>query len=118
MRNRHSLSRSGFVLVEAIVALVIIGVVFLGLESSLTLISRELADSERLTIATRIAETQRERAFAVGCVAGSGSDSVNAVAVDWTASLTGSLIHVAQAARYPQKVGVRVEHYDAIGACP
>jgi len=107
----------GFALVEALIALVIIGVVFLGLEGSLTLVLRSLADSERQSTATRIAEAQRERVFSGGCMAGSGSDSVNAVTVDWTASSTGSLIRVSQALSYPQKTGLRVEHYDAVGPC-
>lgn len=118
MSGIHPKHLRGFILIEALVALVIIGVVFLGLEGSLTLILRSLVDSERQTIATRIAEEQRERAFAAGCVAGSGSDSVNAVTVDWTASRAGSLIHVSQTVRYPRNSGVRVEHYDAVGACP
>jgi len=117
MRNQTKQSPNGFILIEALVALVIIGVVFLGLEGSLTIVLRSLADSERQAIATRIAETQRERAFAAGCVAGSGSDSANAVAVEWTISPAGALVHVTQIIRYPQKLGVRVEHYDAIGTC-
>ena len=117
MRIRHPQSPNGFVLVEALIALVMIGVVFLGLEGSLTLVLRKLADSERQGVATRIAESQRERAFAAGCVAGSGSDSVNAVAVDWTASPAGALLRVTQTARYEQNAGPRIDHYDATGAC-
>jgi len=117
MQNQFRQSSGGFVLIEALVALVIIGVVFLGLEGSLTVVLRSLAESERQTVATRIAETQRERAFATACVAGSGSDSVNAVEVSWTASPTGALVHVTQTVRYPQRFGVRVEHYDAVGTC-
>jgi Tfp pilus assembly protein PilV len=118
MSNRCPTQRSGFALVEALIALVIIGVVFLGLEGSLTLVMRSLADSERQTTATRVAESQRERAFAAGCVAGSGSDSGNAVAVDWTASPAGSVVRVTQTVRYPQRSGARVERYTATGACP
>jgi Tfp pilus assembly protein PilV len=117
MSNRCPAQRSGFALVEALIALIIIGVVFLGLEGSLTLVLRSLADSERQTKATGIAEEQRERAFAAGCVAGSGSDSVNSVTAEWTASSDGSLVRVAQTVRYPQKAGARVEHYSAASAC-
>ena len=63
MQNDCPTQRSGFALVEALIALVIIGVVFLGLEGSLTLVLRSLADSERQSTATRIAEAQRERIF-------------------------------------------------------
>jgi len=114
---RHLQSPRGFILIEALIALVLVGVVFLGLEGSLTLVLRALADSERQTIATRLAESQRERAFAVGCVAGAGSDSLNAVAADWSASPTGLVVHVTQSVRFSQRSGARVEHYTATSAC-
>jgi Tfp pilus assembly protein PilV len=117
MQNRPPQSPNGFILVEALIALVIIGVVFLGLEGSLTLVLRSLADGERQTIATRTAEAQRERVFASICAGASGSDSVNAVSVDWVASSTGRLVRISQTSRYPTKTGARVDHYDAIGSC-
>ena len=107
----------GFILAEALVALLIIGVVFLGLEGSLTIVMRSIADSEHESVAARIAETRRERAFASACATSSGVDSVSAVTVGWTASPDGQLVHVAQTSRYRQKVGDRVEHYDALGTC-
>ena len=117
MHIRHLQSSRGFILIEALIALVLVGVVFLGLEGSLTLVLRALADSERQTTATRLAESQREHAFAVGCVAGAGSDSVNAVAADWSASSTGTLVRVTQTVRFAQRSGARIEHYTATSAC-
>jgi len=110
-------SRSGFILAEALVALLVIGVVFLALEGSLAIVMRSIADSEHESVAARVAETRRERAFASACAAASGVDSVRAVTVNWTASPDGQLVRVAQTSRYPQKLGDRVEHYDALGAC-
>lgn len=110
-------SRSGFILAEALVALLLIGVVFLALEGSLTVVMRSIADSEHESIAARIAETQRERAFASACAPASGADSVRAVTVEWTASPDGQLVRVAQTSRYRQKLGDRVEHYEALGSC-
>jgi len=107
----------GFVLIEALIALVIVGVVLLGLEGSLTLIVRSLADAERQATATRLAETRRELLFASACAPNSGSDSVNAVSVIWTASPVARLTHITQTSTYPQKLGSRIEQYDAIGAC-
>jgi Tfp pilus assembly protein PilV len=117
MSHGHSVERTGFILVEALIALVILGVVFLALEGSLTLVLRSLAESERRTVATRFAESQRERAFASGCVAGSGSDSVNGVAVVWTAAPAAYLVQVTQTVRYTQRSGTHVEQYTATGAC-
>lgn len=109
--------RHGFILAEALIALLILGVIFLALEGSLTIILRSLADSDREAVASRIAETQRERALAAVCTAASGSDSSNAVVVNWTASSTGRLVRVVQTTRFPRRTGDRVEQYDAIGAC-
>lgn len=107
----------GFILAEALIALLVLGVVFLALEGSLTIVVRSLADSERETVATRLAETQRERAFAAACAAASGTDSLNAVIVTWTSSRTGRLVRVSQTSRYPRRIGDRVEQYDAVSAC-
>jgi Tfp pilus assembly protein PilV len=109
--------RNGFILAEALIALLIIGIAFLALEGSLSLVMRSLADSEREFIAVRLAEIQREHAFATACVPASGSDSINAVAVRWTASPMGALTRVAQASRYPLRAGDRIEQYDAVSAC-
>jgi len=117
MPNNDAKPHRGFILAEALIALLILGVVFLALEGSLTVVLRSLADSERETVATRLAETQRERAFGTACAAGSGTDSLNAVSVSWVASPVGGLVRVSQISRYPRRIGDRVEQYDAVSAC-
>lgn len=117
MSSAHRNHRPGFILAEALVALLILGVVFLALEGSLSTIVRTITDSERETIAARFAETQRERAFAAVCASGSGADSVDAVVVDWSAATTGSLVQVIQTSRYQRRVGERTESYAATGQC-
>lgn len=117
MSRTRAKSRTGFILAEALVALAILGVVLLALEGSLTIVMRTLAESDRESIATRIAETQRERAFSTVCGNASGSDSANAVVVDWTATAASGLVHISQSSRYPRRIGTRVEHYNGIGVC-
>jgi Tfp pilus assembly protein PilV len=117
MPPRVPYRRNGFILAEAMVALLVIGIAFLALEGSLGLTTRSLADSERESIAARLAENQRERAFAANCAPASGSDSVNTVAVSWTASPIGALTRVAQTSRYRDRTGDRTEQYDALSAC-
>lgn len=116
MSHAHA-KRRGFILAEALIALLILGVVFLALEGSLTIIVRSLAESDRETVAARIAETQRERALAAVCASASGSDSSNSVVVNWTTSPTGRLVHIVQTSRFPRRIGDRVEQYDAVGGC-
>lgn len=99
------------------IALLILGTVLLALEGSLTIALRSLADSKREAVADRLAETRRERAFALACAATTGIDSSNAVIVNWTASPFQQLVRIEQTSRYHRRIGDRIEHYDAIGAC-
>ena len=107
----------GFILAEALIALVVIGVVFLALEGSLSIVLRSLADSEREATATALAEAQRERAFGSPCSADEGSDSVNGVVVSWSASVAGRFIRIEQTGHYPRKLGDRPVGYAALGVC-
>lgn len=109
--------RHGFILAEALVALLILGVVFLALEGSLTIIVRTIAGSERESLAARLAETQREKVFAAACAAASGADSLNGVVVNWVASTDGQLARVVQTSHYPRRGGNRTEDYDAVSIC-
>lgn len=109
--------RTGFILVEALIALLILAVVFVALEGSLTLSVRTLANAERETIAARLAESQRERAFAGACAAASGADSADAVTVEWTTSPNTRLVRVVETSRYERRTGSRTVEYDAIGRC-
>ena len=107
----------GFILAEALVALLIFSVVFLALEGSLTLVVRRLAESAREDTAARRTETLRERMFAAGCATASGVDSLNAVVIDWTSTQEGDLVHVTQSSRYPRQLLTRTEQYDALSRC-
>jgi type II secretory pathway pseudopilin PulG len=109
--NRHS----GFILAEALVALLIVGVVFVALEASLSTVVRGIAESEREATAARLAESQRERAFGGPCLSGFGADSADAVVVTWSATANGSLIHLVQTSHFRSRFGDRIESYDAAG---
>jgi Tfp pilus assembly protein PilV len=113
----HPRQRSGFILAEALIALLIFGVVFIALEGSLALVLRAVADSEREAIASRLAESQRERVFAAACEATSGSDSANGVTLAWTVSPVDGLARVGETTTYHRRTGDRMETYDALGRC-
>lgn len=110
-------SRRGFILAEALIALLIFGVVFLALEGSLAIVVRRFADAARADIATRLAEVQRERSFGATCAASAGVDSVNAVSASWTASADSGFVHLVQTTEYPSPAGTSQTGYDAIGRC-
>lgn len=107
----------GFILAEAMIALVVLGIAFAALEGSSVVVIRALAESDREEIAARLAEAQRERAFGAGCASGAGSDSVNSVIVSWTSVPAAGVLRLSQTSRYPGRFGDHVQVYDAVGAC-
>ena len=109
--------RRGFILTEALIALLIFTVVFLALEGSLTLVVRRFEDAAREDYAARHAEFQREFAFANGCSSALVIDSLNGVVVSSTSTTTDYLLHVAQTTAYRIKAGDRTEQYDAVSRC-
>ncbi|MEO9226901.1 MAG: hypothetical protein ABI328_11035 [Gemmatimonadaceae bacterium] len=117
MASHSVVVRRGFILVEALIALLVLGVAFVAFESSLAVIIRSVAASEREATAARLAEAQRENAFSIVCGSGSGADSVDGVVVAWTASAAAPLVHLTQTSSYESRFGQRVETYDATGRC-
>ncbi|HEY8311264.1 MAG TPA: hypothetical protein VIG47_11945, partial [Gemmatimonadaceae bacterium] len=115
--DAHTMQPRGFILAEALIALLVIGVVFLALEGSLSVVVRSLADSDREATAATLAESRRERAFGSPCNADAGSDSLNAVVVRWSASVAGRLTRIDQAGRYSRKLGDRTFNFAALGVC-
>lgn len=117
MSTHPTVRRPGFVLVEALIALLVLGVAFIGFEGSLTTIIRSVAASEREAVAARLAEAQRENAFSIVCASGSGADSVDGVVVAWSAAAAAPLVHLIQTSSYESRSGQRVETYNATGRC-
>lgn len=114
--NRRA-DRTGFTLVEVIVAILLLTIALLALEGSAAVTVRELSESQRETLATRFAERQRERAFAGACATSSGNDSANGVGVSWAAAPTGQRLRVTQYTSFNTRSGTRREFYDAAGRC-
>lgn len=109
--------RPGFTLVEVIVAILLLTIALLALEGSAAVTVRELGDGQRETLATRLAERQRERAFAGTCATSSGNDSANGVGASWAAAPTGQRTRVTQHTSFDTRFGIRQESYSAVGRC-
>lgn len=108
---------TGFTLVEVIVAILLLTIAILALEGSAAVTIRELADGQRETLAMRLAERQRERAFAGACATASGMDSINGVGASWAAAPTGQRTRLTQRTYFDTRFGTRQESYDAAGRC-
>ncbi len=110
-------SPTGFTLVEVIVAILLLTIALLTLEGSASVTVRELAEGQRETLATRLAERQRERAFGTACAAFTGVDSGNGVTANWAVTLTGQRVRLTQHTSFETRSGPRRESYDAVGLC-
>lgn len=108
---------AGFILAEALVALLILGVVLLALEGASTMILRRLAESERRTATAQLAETRREQLLSGRCTSSNGIDSSNTVDVAWSAMPSGRLLRISQEGHYKRLGADAVELYETTGPC-
>ncbi len=107
----------GFTLVEVLVAVLLLTIVLLALEGSAAATLRELADSQREMLATRLAERQREQAFAAACTMSAGIDTANGVGASWRATPIGQQARLTQHTSFDTRSGTRQQSYDVIGRC-
>jgi prepilin-type N-terminal cleavage/methylation domain-containing protein len=83
--------RSGFTLLEVLVALVILGTGILGLAGSAALVSRLVGDGSRLTLAATVATGRIEYLRSLGCNgASSGSAVTRGIEERWTVAPRGA----------------------------
>ena len=120
MRNGHAV-RDGFSLVEVMVALLLVVVALVALESGAAVTIRTLADAEREGVTMRLAEGERERAYSTSCVAARGVDSVNGARVVWSATpvpIGGVGVLVTRAVgSFRTRYGMHASAFDGAGPC-
>ena len=109
--------RRGYVLLEALMALVVVTIAYLVLEGAWTLVVRKLFEDRQSAAVSLLADSQRERAAARGCVESSGSDSVNGITINWWASSSGGLIRVSQARTYRRDGAQHADSSVSMTAC-
>ena len=118
--RRDGVGRAGFTLVEVMVALLLLVVALVALEGGAAVTVRMLADAERETVAMRLAEGERERAYGSRCAAAVGVDSTNGVRVGWSAAPVagGSALLVTRAAgAFRTRYGMHATSFDGAGPC-
>lgn len=118
MRLPSSSRRGGFTIIEAVVALILIGVGLLTLEGGAVFTLRRIRDSQREALAAQLVQTRTARLFATGCAAASGIDSTDVIVAVWSATAAGGMLRVDQTVRYPTAFGPHVESYHTARVCP
>lgn len=113
--------RAGFTIVEVMVALLLVVVALVALEGGVAVTVRTLADAEREATATRLAETEREHAYATPCAAAHGVDTTNGVRVGWSvtpAGVGGAAMLVTHASgAFRTRYGIHATGFDGAGPC-
>ena len=80
-------NRRGFTIVEIVVAIVVLSVGLLGLVTTAALVSRMIAQGQRYSLASTLANRRLEKLSAVRCSGMSnGADTVGRIVVTWTVS--------------------------------
>ena len=78
-------SNRGFTIVEIVVAIVILSVGLLGLVTTAALVSRMIAQGQRYSMASSLANRRMERLTSVRCSGMSnGADTVGRIVLTWT----------------------------------
>jgi prepilin-type N-terminal cleavage/methylation domain-containing protein len=85
-------NRSGFTIVEIVVAIVILSVGLLGLVTTAALVSRMIAQGQRYSMATTLANRRFEMLAAKHCNAlgSGGNDTVGRITMTWTVTNVNS----------------------------
>lgn len=81
----------GFTIVEIVVAIVILSIGLMGLVTTAALVSRMIAQGQRYSMASTLANRRLEKLRAVRCSGMSnGADTVGRIVVTWTVSSVNS----------------------------
>ena len=110
--------RSGYTLVEVIVALMLFTVGALALMSTSTLLAIQLGNDARRERAARIAASRLE-VLRAGCSAASGSEQVADVTSSWSITPTGANdLSIVETVSYRTLNGSRADTVRALVSCP
>lgn len=113
MGNGHR-ARSGFTLIEVVLAIVILTGGMLALAAGAAATVRSMADASRIVDAARAAENERERAYSIACMARSGVDSVQGARVAWSTVPGATILAITESIALPHATVVDIS---AAGAC-
>lgn len=113
--------RSGFTIIEVIIAIMMLTVGLLGVLGATAATIRLLGESDRMVTAAYQATERLERLEALGCgAASSGSDTQQGVSLTWTVggAATSRTRGVILTASYPMSGGrVRVDTFEKALQC-
>ena len=102
---------------EVLVALFLIVLTLGALEGEIAVTVRQLGNSARESLATRLVQKRTEWLIAAPCVTSSGSDSSRGVVAIWSATTDGRVLWIDQKVRYSTTFGEHTESYRTAEVC-
>jgi Tfp pilus assembly protein PilV len=111
--------RSGFVLVELLLACIVFGVGVLALAGTAVVVARTLGDGARETRAVVLATARLERLRAAGCASASGSARGGGIQESWSAAPAGANVLLADSVQWVRGGGRadRAESFRVLAPC-
>jgi len=114
----HPVRRSGFTLLEVIVAMMVLSVGVLGMTSTTLVLSRQLSSTERQTRVAAAVESRFDRLRATPCALVIDGSAVNAgITERWTRRDTTRAIIVVDSVSWSVRGVQRVQVYESMIPC-
>ena len=115
---RRVRGRSGFTLVELVVAIIVISIGVIGLASTAGAVSRQMGGGRRMVIAATVARARFEKMAAQNCATiSSGSATTRGIVESWTATPGTVSISVLNTVTYTTTRGNRSQTFSTRIPC-
>ncbi len=114
----RSSRRSGFTLVELMVAVLILAVGLLAMASTAAVIIRQVGDAGRMSVGASVAQSRIEKLYAGDCkTAQTGSATTRKVSESWTVTPGTRSAAIVVTVTYVTSKGSRTQSYNNIVVC-
>ena len=112
-------SRTGFTLIEVVIAIVVLGTGALALAGSAAVTVRRMAEAARHAAAVSMARTRAESSLASPCGSlASGSEISRGIRSDWVVRGGAASTELSQRVSYPTTRGERSDDFVTAAPCP
>ena len=112
------MSRTGFTLVELMVAMMIFTIGLLAMASTAAVVVRQMSDSGNMGLAASVAQNQMEQLYAGNCkVASSGTGTSRGITISWTVTPATRSAVLDVTVTYKARRGLRTQAYQSTVAC-
>lgn len=110
--------RTGYTLVEVVVALLVFSIGALALAASSAVVARTMRANALRERAGRIAVSRIETIKSACASAASGTESIQGIESQWTIARGAGTVSILESTRYASTTGLHLDTYQGVGWCP